>query len=103
MTKLKDGNFASGSYDNTARIWNLSTASVRLVLSANVNYSTSISVLADGNVVTGSMDGIWNTLDSNTSLLYNTIGHGQGGSYFLFGLNDGNVAFSAWYVKSIYM
>ena len=55
---------ASGSADNTIRIWNSTTGKLLKTLRGHTRWVTSLAVLQDGTLASGSNDGIiriWNT------------------------------------------
>ena len=57
LAVLPDGRLASGSYDNTVRVWDVSDGgSCALTQSGHTNYVSSLTVLPDGRLVSGSYD-----------------------------------------------
>ena len=64
LKMLPDGRLASGSYDRTIRIWNLTTGTQNMVLYGHTAAVISLDVLANGYLVSISDDltaRIWNT------------------------------------------
>ncbi len=75
LTLLQNGNLASGSGDNTIRIWSPMLSLIK-TLSGHNDAVTTLKVLNNGNVASGSFDSlvkIWNPEDG--SLIFNLTGH----------------------------
>jgi WD40 repeat protein len=72
LVSLLDGRIASGSSDNTIRIWNLKTKKCDAILRGSGNDANAIyciNVLANGQIISGSRVGtleIWNPQENNT-------------------------------------
>jgi WD40 repeat protein len=64
VIQLADGRLASGSWDNTIRIWSTSTEQCEKVLEGHTSQVWSVIQLADGRLASGSVDKtirIWST------------------------------------------
>ena len=76
LTVLKNGNIVSGHQDSTIKIWNLTDASLKLILSGHADIVNSLVVLENEYLVSGSWDTtikIWNT--NNGKLIRTLRGH----------------------------
>jgi WD40 repeat protein len=63
LTILPDGRLASGSEDNTIKLWNVKTGACEAMLSGHTSAVMSLTVLPDGRLVSGSWDNtikFWN-------------------------------------------
>ncbi len=64
LAVLQDGSLASGSYDNTIRIWDTKTSQSIKLLNGHSYSVYSLAVLKDGSLASGSGDKtirIWDT------------------------------------------
>ena len=64
--KLNDETIASGSWDNTIKIWNVKNGSLMITLVDHTNWVTGLIKLNDSFMLSGSYDStmkIWSTLD----------------------------------------
>jgi WD40 repeat protein len=56
LVLLPDGTLASGSADNTIKIWNPSTGTCLRTLSGHANWVFSLALFPDGTLASGSRD-----------------------------------------------
>jgi hypothetical protein len=56
LATLSNGNLASGSVDNTVKIWNPNTGSLVYTLTGHSDYVYSLATLSNGNLASGSVD-----------------------------------------------
>jgi WD40 repeat protein len=56
LAALPNGNLASGSWDNTVKIWNTNTGSLVYTLSGHTNWVWTLATLPNGNLASGSAD-----------------------------------------------
>ena len=64
LAVLPDGTLASGSWDNTIKIWNTTTGDIIRTLTGHSDWVRTLAVLPDGTLASGSTDTtikIWNT------------------------------------------
>jgi hypothetical protein len=73
---LPDGNFVSGSYDTTVRIWNTLTGETIRTFPGNTKNVNCVAVLPNRHIVSGSEDGtlrIWSYLPKKTGKAMKTL------------------------------
>ena len=56
LAELSNGNLASGSDDNTVRVWDTVSGACLLTLAGHTSYVSSLAVLPDGELASGSGD-----------------------------------------------
>jgi WD40 repeat protein len=96
FANLPNGNLASGSRDNTVKIWNPNTGSLIYTLAGHTNAIFSLVVLPNGNLASGSWDNTVKIWNPNTGSLINTlIGHTDL-VYSIAALPNGNLASCSW-------
>jgi WD40 repeat protein len=66
---LLNGNLASGSFDNTVKIWNPNAGSLIYTLAGHTDYIYSLAVLPKGYLASGSYEYTTKIWDPNTGLL----------------------------------
>jgi WD40 repeat protein len=66
LAVLQNGDLASGSYDNTVKIWNANDGTLKRTLTGHTSYVDALAVLQNGDLASGSLDKtvkIWNAND----------------------------------------
>ena len=56
LAVLQNGDLASGSWDNTIKIWDTNTGSLKRTLVGHTGYVWSLAVLQNGDLASGSWD-----------------------------------------------
>src|SRR4051812_5878669 len=78
LAVLSNGNLASGSYDNTIKIWNVSNGTFDKKLTDHKNglmWITTLVLLSNGDLVSGSLNGgikIWDTNEGTLKRKFET-------------------------------
>ena len=73
---MNNGYLASGSYDNTIKIWDTNTGNEIRTLKAHTDYVRSLVVLNNGYLASGSYDNTIKIWDTNTGNEIRTLkGH----------------------------
>jgi WD40 repeat protein len=96
LAVLADGRLASGSDDNTIKLWNPASGACEATLEGHADTVTALAVLADGRLASGSADStikLWNpasgaceaTLEGHSSTVFE-----------LAVLADGRLASGSW-------
>ncbi len=92
LAVLPGGRLASGSYDNTVRLWDAKTGAELARLEGHEGYVTALAVLPDGRLASGSDDNTVRLWDAKTGAeLARLEGH-EGGVNALAVLPDGRLA-----------
>jgi len=73
LAVLQNGDLASGSFDQTIKIWDSSTGSLKRTLTGHSDWVMSIAVLQNGDLASGSGDKSIKIWDSSTGSLKRTI------------------------------
>ena len=76
FTVLKNGNFVSGSWDKTIKIWNPTTGALIQTLTGHTSYVWTFTILQNGNLVSGSADEtiiIWSIDNEGTLNIFSLI------------------------------
>jgi WD40 repeat protein len=74
LAVLQDGSLASGSHDNTIRIWDAKSDQTTKVLNGHSDWVYSLAVLQDGSLASGSHDNtilIWDTKAGQSTKVLN--------------------------------
>ena len=56
LVELQNGDLASGSWDNSIKIWNSSTGLLKRTLIGHTSWVSSLAVLQNGHLASGSAD-----------------------------------------------
>jgi WD40 repeat protein len=80
---LNDGTLASGSRDNTIKIWNVETGILITTLAEHSSYVNALALLGNGDLVSGSRDKSIKIWDIDTETVKMTL---LGHDYFIFSL-----------------
>ena len=91
LVVLSNGQLASGSADNTIRIWVLATSVCRLVLRGHTDSVRALVVLSNGHLASGSADNtarIWNLVTGECEQVLR--GH-TGGIFAMVALSSGHL------------
>jgi len=93
LSVLQTGNLASGSDDETVRIWNPNNGSLLFTLTGHDGFVSTLVTLPNGNIASaGRYDNTVRIWNPNTgSLLYTLTGH-AGSVSSLVTLPNGNLA-----------
>jgi len=89
---LPNGNLASGSLDNTIKIWNPNTGSLVFTLKGHTNLVSTLAILSNGNLASGSFDNTIKIWNPNTGLLVYTLTGHTNMVWTLATLPNGNLA-----------
>jgi len=90
VVELGDGTLASGSWDNTIKIWDINTQQCLRTLKGHNDYIYGLVRLADGTIASGSIDSTIKMWDPSSGLCLNTIDNGSA-VWCVYQLADGRI------------
>lgn len=100
LTVLRDGTLASGSFDKTIKIWNVTTGSLVKTLIGPSKKVTSLVVLFDGTLVSASIDSIITFWNVTTGAILRRISANQNNLKKIDVTSDQKLLFSSDYSSS---